>query len=562
MRNLILYLIAGGVALFLLVLVAMVAVVGGSRAAAPAAPASSASARVAEHAPAPPDPMSFSEGRVDLVPERRVGLEGMRSQPNEEWVERGSVWVTPSGRGFGRHIARSLHLLSDPAWILVHADSGLWLLEAQTLARRARLKTGTIAAIDVSTDGRRIAYAEYTPPLERVADAHKDEEPADLVVLEFPSLVEIHRARVMKPAQVRFSPDGRTVASAAKNGATVVPLDGRGAPWTTTRAPGHSVKAVAVVPLDGARVAYMADSGELILQDRATERVVHTYDMPSTNFIFFRMYHPWREGLLHYNAALDRVLSIRDSEALVVDAASTESPRLGKPINLAGSVDAMRPYAFMTLNELELRIGVESSGSRALVLAALGARGDASFVSSGTVIHFERGRVLRSPDFGDIEEGWLPSPGEHDVVFTTIRENARTVRRVSLSTPALDITPERVGTFVVHSHADPFLFENGDRFFPVVDWANHGGIVRLPRGGSVQPIEWLDVKPMDFGLEVIRSEGRVALVNWEAEVVEVTPESARVLGQIKRGDGVSWNVKKKCWEVAASRGKRFLCAPR
>ncbi|MDI1478861.1 hypothetical protein [Polyangium sp. y55x31] len=557
--------LVGSLALLLLLLVSMtvVTMTRGKPAPAPAPSASaSASAWVAELA-LPPPLLPFPEGRVDLVPERRVGLRGIRRPQDEGLVERGTVWAAPSGRGFGRHVARSLHLLADPEWILVQADSGLWLLEAKSLARRARLRTGAVSAVAVSTDGRRIAYAEYTPQPDEDG-LREGEEPAELVVLEFPSLLEVHRSRVMKPVEVRFSPDARTVASAAKNGATVVPLDGRGAPWTTKRAPNEASDAIAVVPLDDTRVAYLTRFASLIIQDRGAERFEHQYPLKSTDLIFIKITHTWSGGDLHYDAVLDRVLSVQDSEAVVVDAARTESPRLGHPIDVtAGPVDAMRPYALLRMEELARRFPAAENLSFPSdhVRAALGARGDAYFLWGGAVVRLERDLALRSPDFDDVEE-WESSQAEHDIVFTTHATNEMVVRRVSLDAPALDITPERLGAFAPHHGYRPFLFENGDRVFPIANAADRGGIVRLPRGGSLQPIVWFDAKAVSFSATTLRAEGRFAFVNPDYDLVEVAPEGVRVLGRIGFGAAVSWNAKKKCWEVKKFMEKDVQCTPR
>ncbi|MDI1483907.1 hypothetical protein [Polyangium sp. y55x31] len=524
------------------------------------APSASASASVVD---VPPPPMPFPADRVDLVPERRLGLVGIRPARDERPAERGTVWATPSGRGFGRHVARSLHLLADPAWLLVQADSGLWLLEAQTLARRARLRTGALSAVAVSADGRRIAYAESTPRPAPDSPSEADKQ-AELVVLEFPSLVEVHRSRVVKPAQIRFSHDARAVAAAAGNGATVIPLDGGGAPWTAKRAPSKDSEAIAVVPLDASRVAYLTSSAALVVQDRDAERFEHRYPRKSTDLIFFRLMYAWSGGLLYHDAARDRVLSVRDTEALVVDAASTESPRLGNPIDIAaGPVDAMRPYVFMPLQDLAKRFDVapDVPVPSDPVFAALGTRDDAYFIWSEHVVRLGRGLASRSPDFSSIDEDWEPSLTKHDVVFTSYSAHEMKVRRVSLETPSLDVTPERLGSFEDHTHHYPIVFDSGDRVFAVGDAEERGGIVRLPRGGTLQPVEWFGVKQMRFLDSPIRSEGHVAFVNIDEDVVEVDPKGARVVGRIEFGDKISYNVEKKCWQADAIRREpRLLCA--
>ncbi|MDI3284049.1 hypothetical protein [Polyangium sp. 15x6] len=365
----------------------------------------------------------------------------------------------------------------------------------------------------------------------------------------------------MDPRPCRQRP---TVASAARNGATVVPLDGRGAPWTAKRAPNESSDAIAVVPLDDTRVAYLTDVAALIIQDRGTERFVHRYPLKSTDFIIVEIAHTWSDGDLYYDAVLDRVLSVQGAQAVVVDAARTESPRLGNPIDVtAGPVDAMRPHAVMRMEELARRFPVaENLGFPSdRVRAALGARGEASFLWGDAVVRLERDAALRSPDFDAVEE-WESSFGEHDIVFTTHSANETAVRRVSLATPALDVTPERLGAFADHGHNPPFLFENGDRVFPVADAVDRGGIVRLPRGGSLQPIAWFDAKAMSFERTAIRGEGRFAFVNPDYDLIEVVPEGARVLDRIGFGADVSWNVEKKCWEVRRFMEKSAQCIPR
>ena len=99
------------------------------------------------------------------------------------------------------------------AWLLVHAESGLWLVEATSLARRARLRTGAIAALDVTHDGKRLAYVECSLASRWALRPDLSEQPCELVVLEIPSLTELRRETIKAPHSVRFSYDGKTVAT-------------------------------------------------------------------------------------------------------------------------------------------------------------------------------------------------------------------------------------------------------------------------------------------------------------------------------------------------------------
>lgn len=519
----------------------------------------------------------FDPGRVDVVPSRVVGTPGEHPARTPD-VERGATWAAGGTRGFGRHTALAVHPLADPEWILVHAESGLWLVEARTLVRRARLRTGLVSACGVANDGRAIAFAEGKQT-ENGRLGSVAVEAQELVVLAFPSLDPIGRYPLPKPAhEIRFGADGRTVSSAAGlfGGATIVALGGGGgAPWTTTV---HS-DAVAAVPIGADRAAYLTSSAVLVVEARG--RSLFRYDLPRerVDLVFFKVGVAEFGGELHHDPASDRVLAIDRRHAVTIEHVGAAAPVRGAPIDLGaddGAALGIEPTAFLDDIAMERRFGIPR-GPHAISVGdastpeararlprrrvTLGRAADAFAIEDGALVRFSREGTLRSRDFGPASRDWRLSVAGDDVVAFASASSTTKVWRIAGGT-SLDATPLLLGTFEsLHDHG-PAVFASGDRVFSIANDAQRAGIVRLPRGGALGAPEWIDARAMHFAGALVSGDDRFAFRNDDGALVEIGRTTFRVVARdVDVGTKIGWDAAKRCWSLEVRSATRHVCDP-
>ena len=157
--------------------------------------------------------------------------------------------------GFQLHSADVAAPLLDGAWILVAANSGLWLHEGETLVRRARLAPPPIKAMAASPKGDRYAWVDGA---------------GGLTMAAFPSLKTIARvAEVDTPAKMRFSPEGdRVVIGSHSDYVTVYNDKGD----TVFRYDENTDVNDAILLPGGKEVAFVSDSDDAYVYDIATGR--------------------------------------------------------------------------------------------------------------------------------------------------------------------------------------------------------------------------------------------------------------------------------------------------
>jgi hypothetical protein len=512
----------------------------------------------ARAAGAPPLTLPFPLDRIDVVPTPAPANFGRQPPSTEDPPrDRGTTWLSAHGPGFGRHEARSAHLLADPAWLLVHAESGLWFVEATALTRRARLRTGGISAIDVTRDGKRLAYAECTLAPRYPFRPSLSDEPCDLVVLDVPSLAELRREKIKAPTAVRFSHDGKTVATSAGHfgGVTVVPLDRARTSWQARA----GSTATAAIPLHDARVAYLTTDQIVMIEERDARQqaFVRHVGGPPTDLVLFKLAGEARfDGTMFHDPANDRLLFGMGPKVAVLEGASTASPHFEKEVEFASIAEVTAPlaYAFDRTQYVQ-RFGLKDESGRGTVLFV--PRGDALEVIGGSVYRFGRDGRSWAADFGPAPERVEASLAPADVVVYAYGSNRFHLSRVGIGEPHLDVKPERVGEIAsAHDHA-PFAFADSSRAFVVDDAEGRGGIVRLPRGGLPAPVEWLGLRALHFAGSFAIGPDRFAFRTEDDVLVEVGPHEWHVVARnVTFGARFEWGASESCWLLERDGKKR------
>ncbi len=424
---------------------------------------------------------------------------------------RGSAWRSEHGAGFGRHVARALYRLGDGTWTLVHAESGLWLIETATLARRARLRTGAIAAVDVSRDGSSIAYAECEPPPRWALQPQIPNGDCELIVLRFPDLREVRRVTVASAAQVRFAADGSVLAiSRDRFGAPIlVSIASEQPPWSVAA----SSSSVDAVPINANRVAYNAD-GNIMIVDR-DQGVVYV-GVPRARTLgnpVMDMLGTGRDsGPLLYDAAGDRVLRpVNQVEVLVIERASSDTPAFHEPIARA---------------EL-LATGLDVVPNR----VPAGPSVVATLYGGGIVLRVGDKQVAYSADFADAEDRWHASATRFDVLLWRTQGGRVHLRRVELTSASLDVTAQGIGSFASDYDDHPVTFSSGDRAFVAATPTKRLRLIRLARGAALSPPEWTELPAPGWSDGPVGGPDRYTYEAPDHTVVEIGPDSARSIAR-------------------------------
>lgn len=495
----------------------------------------------------PPLPMSFADAKIlELVSERSAPTLGKLpiTPPSPMW--RGTVWQSPRGAGFGRHHPHVVHPLPGEDFMLVSADSGLWILETKSLVRRARLRTGELHALDISHDGKHIAYAECAP-----GDSWK--HPCDLVVVRVPDFTEEHRSEIRFPKQLRFSRKADVIAVSGGHyfAVVVIPLDSSKPSWNTTALS----SAVAAVPLSETRVAYIGGSGQLVIEekDRKEPLYLGRGDPPVMEFPF-RLGIARHGGEIVYDAATDRVIEPQRNDAQVIEFASTEKPRKGQPLTrdeLDAFPSIVRNHQAESLDQRfgkkQFRYMLNIDGIHGFV----DPQGDVIGLARDYVVRVTRDGVMRAADFGASDTTWKTSISPFDILFYYETSGKEKLLRIELGTPALDKAPEPIAEFDTEDDHPPLIFSNGDRVIFRFEKGERESILRLPRGGTLSapvplPISGLSLNSTD----VLRVEDRFAFLTMRGSLVEITRDKVQLLTTAEFGASLKFDEKSKCWKIS------------
>lgn len=504
----------------------------------------------------PPLPLPFADAKlIEVLADRSAPTLGKLpiTPPQPMW--RGTVWQSPRGAGFGRHHPHYIHPLPGGDFLLVYADSGLWVLETKTLVRRARLRTGQVSAIEVSSDGTRLAYAECAP-------ANAWQQPCDLIVLRIPEFRELHRSEIRFPYQLRFSAKGDVIASSAGHfaGVTVIPIDSNKPRWNTK----ILSTAVAAVPIGETRVGYISGSGQLAIEEKDREGSLYlgAGDPPVMDFPF-RLGIARHRGELRYDAARDRLIEPQKNGAQVIEAASSETPKRGQPLTReeldAIDTRVVRNHVAESLEQRfgnkQFRYGLNVDGVSGFVTA----QGDVLGLSRDYVVRISSDGIMRAADFAQSDSSWKVSVSRFDILYFYETSGKERLRRIELGTSAIDKTPEPIGEFDTQDDHPPLIFSNGDRVLLRFDKDEHESILRLPRGGTLSAPIPLPVT--GFGkqsTDVVSADDRFGMLTMAGSLLEITREKVHVLTTAKFGARLSFDEKSKCWQIAEDGRRRLV----
>ncbi len=151
-------------------------------------------------------------------------------------------------------------------WLLVLAESGLFLVEGDTLAVRARLFASASGDVAASPDGASFAFGACEP-----APSGSGKERCGVDVRAFPDLRRIRFAETDAPSRLRWSSDGSELAIASREEASVTVVGiatGKVERWASTGA----VNDACFVGTDA--IAYGDDDDTTRVLDRASGRVL------------------------------------------------------------------------------------------------------------------------------------------------------------------------------------------------------------------------------------------------------------------------------------------------
>jgi hypothetical protein len=178
-------------------------------------------------------------------------------------------------RRFSLHEVRDVALIGDGPFLLAAGASGVFLHDALTLARRARLLAEPARAVAASADGRRAA-ALLERGASRSRDATRSKGAANELVIFDPSTLEvIARLDDAPPGRLRFSPDGAQLVVASPDGQLFVWREGRATPYVLATA--GAIADAAFAPAHPDLLAYVGERNEVQFRDLASgERVAQS----------------------------------------------------------------------------------------------------------------------------------------------------------------------------------------------------------------------------------------------------------------------------------------------
>lgn len=550
---------------------------GGSRESSPSAPPRVLLSPV-PLGPAPPLPFPSGAALAGaLTPEpiasRIPALQGNYYLFNtEEILEsplHGAVLHDHDGmRRFVMHDATSAAPVGG-AWILVSANTGLWLHEADTLARRARLVAPPVGAMAASPNGKLFAFVTGSSPY-------------TLRITSFPELTSVRTlANIDEPHRVRFSPDGARVVLASTAEETVTMVDvatGR----VLRHDAGDDVNDAIAMADRASDVAFVTDSDDTFVYDMEARRQIFdsaplyrayggqfaymTRDQntvaqdPATGDLFsggddnkvwrftgYRTPSP-ASAPLEFDGNVEDILCCRGTSLVV--GLDTLAVHIVKP---DGTFEAsLRP----------LNLGIDSDDVRLALMP------DQSVLAvlDGRPCRYNPadGQSLVATDYAR-EEQWTASPGRDDTVLIACRsvpasQDAQTcmVRRAA-HVAAVDVEAAQIGT--VDLYGIPNLFDFHDQTRLIVG-PGPGKRLRVafiePGGGLLPPMDTPALVPGAF--QTRADKQIVAFLDATGKLFELGP-TAPWIEEIGRGPApellaqIEWKPDTKRWRLVSRSGE-------
>ena len=528
----------------------------------------------------PLPPFTDPDHLLAWIPARHPGRRGSLAFGPHPAVH-GTVWsenrTGPADtiwrfRGFGLHTAREVFRLANPAWILVHADSGLWLLEAETLAKRARLETRRVEAADVSIAGDRLVYAECdTGPSDPAAAEVRSR--CEIVVRRLSSFLEVRREPVEPPRSVHLSVGGDRVAIAGHRVLVMPTSQDGGDSWST---PVDALRdPIDALPIGDRRGAYVTTTGLVVVWAHGEERSLAAIPgNPDSNGIGFGAdVRGAAAKTLVYAPATDRLLLPADGR--VIEGAGRASADVHPALRETATV-SLPPFhtfanAMLTRDVLASDLGlgdlrpwgIDKMGSIDTV------QGGATFgVIDGRVIRIDRNGVDLSLDFDGMGTLRTSRSRFDDVIWTSDgRTNDHAAGQLALwrmrldrdliDTPVEALTTDRPVAALLTS---ALIFDNGDRAFVFDSQIEIEDVEvrRLPRNGSALGPSAETLPPSQIHGPFVRGDDGWARVQGGASdpgidsgrLVFISQGTVSVLDEhVPFGGELSWSSEKRCWSI-------------
>ena len=511
--------------------------------------------------PAWPLPEAAGEERIK---DRRPGTSGdfvLSEKQAPKLPVRGALVPWHDGStSFRTHRPFAAAPVGEGDWFLVLADSGIWLLESETMAVRARVVaygTGDLAA---SADGKRFAYGRC------------DATGCFVEIRAFPGMEIAWSMPAHEPSRLRFSPDGTLLAAASARGdsATVMNIEKKTAARLQA---GNDVNDALVLSAEKKWIAYGTDSDVAVIQNWETEAFIFSTQaamMARTKRGFDQnamAYDPkkdewlvggnddvvWRFGGISTGAPyyVGRAGFANDVEDIVILANGDVLVGLD-----CGSIDVWRADGSRS-EGVGKSVGLSSWGAR----LSLDAKGNVLAVLGGTVLRWKAGESLvkQSPFFGWSAD-WEKSYTKSDVVLLGRSEGASfsyVVQRASLkAADPLSVEARPIGEISFETHSpEVLLLDDGTRLFLGKGSDEKLRMFRLPLGGDLSPAQDTSV-PYGFTARVLSADGKRFGVESGRVAAEVDDKGARVLGTLKERESLVWSSKKGVWQACYGRACR------
>lgn len=163
----------------------------------------------------------------------------------------GARWMPHRVHAFDAIHAKSL--------LLVAADSGLWVHDALSLARMARIVPRRVVDVSVSEDGARFAYITQ--------DREPDDAPRTLVLVDVATLGVVRTFEGVPVGRMHVADDGTSVVIAAQDLGVKLYADS-GTTYAFTA--NDTVRDAVVVPGTRTRIAYVGHDNYVGFHDMAT----------------------------------------------------------------------------------------------------------------------------------------------------------------------------------------------------------------------------------------------------------------------------------------------------
>jgi dipeptidyl aminopeptidase/acylaminoacyl peptidase len=487
---------------------------------------------------------------------------------------RGTLTPPGSKPRFVIHEPANAASIGDRSWVLVHASTGLWLHEAKTLARGARLVPAPIAAMAVADDGKAFAYVAC-------------KKHCDLSIVTFPRLERVHTARVDKPRRIRFSPDGSRVVVATDAKEEIQIVDVAKGKLVRIRH-GEDINDAVAPGGHPDHVAIADDGDDAVVYDTRDKREMFNSAPLITAFITDGAREPELAKLVTPQRDQNAIAYDPKSDTLYTGGEDNKiwrfrplfggTPKLvGKPLKFGANVDEIvldaDGNALVGTDSLTVH-RLDSSGKEEAKLGPLaptnlfsrhirvahGPHGDALVVAGSLLARWDPTTQLSvvATDYRSAA-AWSTSELQHDTALVNCRPGAGEwtcfVQRISHGTPGPDVATVLAGQADFANLAAWVELGEGRRLLAGPADDGRLRIAYLSSGGPLGPA--LDTAARAGGQFGLHPDGKTAGYVTPSGVVYELKIGAHELTEVARvrrpaaTDRLSWDSSAKKWKLVS-----------